>query len=910
MKVKILLIAVLLAVFVQGAVFAQTESADYYNRLGVQYYNQGNYAKAIECFLEAKAIYEKTVGKEHPDYATALNNLGLLYYSMGDYAKAESCYLEARAIWEKVFGKEHPSYAVTLNNLGGLYRSMGDYAKAESCYLEARAIVEKVLGKEHPDYAQSVNNLGELYYSMGDYAKAESCYLEARAIREKVLSKEHPSYATTLNNLGLLYYSMGDYAKAESCYLEARAIREKVFGKEHPSYAVTLNNLGGLYYRMGDYAKAESCYLEARAIWEKVLGKEHPDYATSLNNLGLLYKEMGDYAKAESCYLESRAIQEKVLGKEHPNYAVSLGNLYGLYLSKKEYTQALRFKQEQIKLKTNLINQNFSFQTEQQRDAYWKVNSVSFEESYSLSFYHPIPASNVLNYDNALFSKGLLLRTTNAVRDSIYASGNQALITQFEELGRLRQQISAQRQSGGNEAYIQSLETRAEALDKSLTQSSREFREFQADLAVNWQSVQKSLQAKEAAIEFVSFRIYDKKWTGKTQYAALVVKPGMKAPEWVPLCEESVLAELFAKLEGKRSQEQARILYDENGPALYNTVWKPLEKVLKGVTTVYYSPSGLLHKVSFNAIPVNAKSRLMDKYGLNLVSSTREIVYRNNKTAGKPQSAVVYGGLEYTVDADTMRREAQAYNVPGTRSGSRDLSFSVDPADYQQKTSGTTTWGYLEFTDTESKGIHELLITNRIPASLYNGVRGNKESFFSLNGKKTVVIHLATHGFFNKDIEKNYEEQARLQQSGQGPKVFENSLRRSGLVLAGANTWKQNPVEGAENGILLADEVAGMNLLGADLIVLSACETALGEVNNSEGVFGLQRAFKLAGAQTLIMSLWKVDDEATSILISEFYRNWLSGKSKQDTFKEAQRKVRSNSRYASPFYWAAFVMMD
>ncbi|MDR2700831.1 MAG: tetratricopeptide repeat protein, partial [Spirochaetaceae bacterium] len=488
------------------------------------------------------------------------------------------------------------------------------------------------------------------------------------------------SFAQTTEDylrLGVQYYNQGDFPKAIECFLEAKAIYEKTVGKEHPDYVATVNNLGVLYDSMGDYAKAESCLLESRAIREKVLGKEHPDYATTVNNLGALYYSMGDYAKAESCLLESRAIREKVLGKKHPYYAGSLDNLYGLYLDKKEYTKALTFKQEQITINTGLVNQNFSFQTEQQRDAYWNANSSSFEASYSISFFHPVPVSNILNYDNALFSKGLLLRTTNAVRDSIYASGNKALIAQFEELGRLRQQISTLRQSGGNEAYIQSLETQAEALDKSLTQSSAAFREFQADLAVNWQSVQKSLQAKEAAIEFVSFELYDKKWTGKTQYAALVVKPGMKAPEWVPLCEESVLAELFKKMEelrlsrrewllGELQLAQVQLLYDQYGPALYNAVWKPLEKVLRGVTTVYYSPSGLLHKVSFNAIPVNAKSRLMDKYDLNLVSSTREVIYLKTKTAGRPNSAVVYGGLDYTVNAATMREEALAYNVPVT----------------------------------------------------------------------------------------------------------------------------------------------------------------------------------------------------------------------------------------------------
>ncbi|WP_461252232.1 hypothetical protein, partial [Treponema sp. R8-4-B8] len=205
------------------------------------------------------------------------------------------------------------------------------------------------------------------------------------------------------------------------------------------------------------------------------------------------------------------------------------------------------------------------------------------------------------NYENALFTKCLLLRTTNAMRDAIYSSGNQTLIVQFEELGSLRQQISALQQSGGDETYIKNLESEAETLEKSLTQSSREYREFQADLAINWQSVQNSLQPNEAAIEFVSFKIYDKKWTNITQYAALVLRPGMTAPEWIPLCEESALTELFDRLIGRSPQVQARTLYNVLGEELYNAIWKPLEKSLEGVTVIFYSPSGLLHKVSFNA---------------------------------------------------------------------------------------------------------------------------------------------------------------------------------------------------------------------------------------------------------------------------------------------------------------------
>jgi Flp pilus assembly protein TadD len=897
----------------QGTEFGQT--AEEWIEHGTEYYIRGNYARAIECFLEVKEIYEKTLGKEHPDYATTLNNLGTLYDSMGNYGKAEVYHLEAAGILETVLGKGHPDYATSLNNLGTLYWNMGDYGKAEGYLLEAATIQETSLGKGHPSYATSLNNLGALYISMGDYGKTEGYLLQAADIMETALGKGHPSYATSLNSLGALYDRIGDYGKAEGYYLEAATILETALGKGHPDYATSLNNLGALYNRMGDYGKAEGFYLKATGILETALGKGHPDYARSLNNLGALYISMGDYGKAEGYHLEAAGIWETALGKGHPYYNTSLNNLYMLYLSTNNYTQALVSKKEADLLNTIAINQNFSFLSEQQRTAYWNANSYTFELSYSLSFFHPVQESNTLNYDNALLSKGILLRATNAVRDSIYSSGDIALIVQFEKLGQFRQQISALRQRGGNEAYIQTLEAEAEALDKSLTQASAEFREFQNDLNLNWQNVRDSLQPNEAAIEFVSFELYDKKWTGKTQYAALVLRHGMDAPVWVPLCEETVLAGLYEKLDALKTNWEGRpqdlakaltdLLYDELGHNLYTAVWQPLESVLGGVTAVYYSPSGLLHKVSFNAVPVNENLRLTDKYDLNLVSSTREVVYLKNKTAETPRSAVVYGGLRYDIDENTMRNEALAYNVLETETR---ISAALS-ADLSR--GGRGGWGYLMGTDREQLAIQRMLAANGVPPIVYSGAGGNEESFKALNGGGTSVIHLATHGFFIEDIEKSNDDRELLQRVGGGQKALENPLLRSGLILAGGNhAWANNPVAGVEDGILFADEVARMNLLGTELVVLSACETGLGGVNNSEGVFGLQRAFKLAGAKTIVMSLWEVDDRATVMLMEQFYRNWLSGKSKQEAMKEAQKSLRADERFTSPYYWAAFVLMD
>jgi CHAT domain-containing protein len=706
--------------------------------------------------------------------------------------------------------------------------------------------------------------------------------------------------------LGELCNKKGNYTKAEKHYLKAKAVREKIFGKKHLKYAESLNNIGLLYCIMSDYAKAESFFLEAKTIIEKVLGKEHSEYTKLLTYLGRVYHDMGDYTKAESYLLEAIAVGAKDLDKRYLDF-LSLNILFLLYLGVKEYKQALTKGKEAYQYNKNVINSFFSSFSEKERETIWNTYSTLFEASYSLSRFYDVPESHALNYDTVLFSKGLLLRTTNAIRDSVYSSGDENLIKQYHEFIRLNQRIGTLRQRGGvNENYIQELEKEAEVLDKSFTPASTAYmtanKELKDNLAIVWENVRDSLQPGEAAIEFVSFNLFDGEWTGIINYAALILRYGIETPVWVNLCEETDLAEFFKKLDGKDSPEQARILYKENGLALYALVWKPLEKILKEAKTVYYSPSGLLHKLSFNAIPVNEGTLLSSVYDLNLVSSTREIACRKNNASEKPSSAALYGGLEYDIDSDKTKQESQPDKNHETQ------IRSMPPEDIMRGGS----WQKLENSSLECSLIQKRLDANNIPVDLYDKERGNKKSFKNMNGKKTGVIHLATHGFFWADIEKNYEEMKRLEWLGVGKKTLEDPLMRSGLALSGANNgWKNKAVEGVENGILFAADIANINLVGTELVVLSACETGLGVVNNKEGVFGLQRAFKLAGTQTIIMSLWKVDDHATKEFMKQFYENWLSGgMNKQKAFKEAQRGLRETKEYSSPFYWAAFVMMD
>ena len=873
----------------------------------MQLYQTGNYSEM------AKLIENNRQSIENSGmYVSFLYLLGFAYTSMGDYPKAETTYLEEKAIHEKTVGKENQSYLQAITSLAYVYRMMGDNAKAETCYLEVKTIREKMTGKEHSGYVSSVSDLANLYQAMGDNAKAVTFYMEATAIQAKILGKENITYATTLNNLAATYYDMGEYIRAEACYRESVDILAKVLGREHPNYVLSLGNLGTVYRRLGNYDRAEAYYRDAKGIQERAVGKHHPAYAIPVKSLGDLYKEMGEFAQAETCYQEEKGIWERGFGREYPLHVRSLNDLGSLYLTAKNYPKAEAVKIEADQIVTAQIEKSFAVLSGRQRDLFWDVNKNHFEQSYSYA--HVNPANEIIahTYDNSLFTKGLLMRTANGIRDAIYSSGDHDLIEKYEQLGSIRQTITTMQSKDRPDLRMAGiLENRADSLDKALTIASAAYKDLKSDISMNWQSVRDALQIGEAAVEFVHYRFYDgKEYTGQTFYCAMVLKKDATAPARILLCEESQLQEVTKRDKGISDYNFTKQLYSGvKGEELYRLIWLPLESELQDVRTIYYSLSGMLHQIAYSAIPADSVL-LSDQYDLRLVSSTREITRLKKDQAGVPPkgSAAVYGGLLYDVDKDQLVAEARKVNSPTLTlpQGEEKMVAALLPKDVQRGAA----WGFLWGTETEAEEICKYLNERKIPHRLYTGTEGNEESFKRLSGTPAGIIHLATHGFFLADIENEYNREI-MQQLGSGRgKTAENPLLRSGLLLAGANNaWTgENIIEGVEDGILTADEIAQMNLIKTQIVVLSACETGLGEVKGSEGVFGLQRAFKLAGVETLVMSLWTVPDDATAELMSGFYKLWLSGKSKREAFAAAQQQVRED--YRETYHWAGFVMMD
>jgi len=898
-----------------------TNYATSLNNLAGLFLSMGRYSEAEPLFKEAMKIRKEVLGENHPDYAQSLNNLALLYNFMGRYTEAEPLYKEAMKIRKEVLGEKHPDYATSLNNLALLYNSMGRYSEAEPLYKETMKILKEVLGKNHPSYATSLNNLALLYYYMGRYIKAEPLYKEAMKIRKEVLGEKHPDYAMSLNNLAGLYKTMGRYSEAEPLYKEAMKIYKEVLGEKHTSYAGSINNLAVLYDDMGRYTEAEPLFKEALKIIKEVLGENHPDYATSLNNLALLYYYMGRYSEAEPLYKEAMKIIKEVLGEKHPYYAPSLNNLAGLYYKMGRYTEAEPLFIESNRNNINYIQNNFPFLSENQKKDFLKTIYYNFEVFYSFSKIRCKDNSSITSnmFDIRLASKGVILNSTVQMFSKIKSSGDENLINKYNELITLKATIIKaqdltieERKNRG--LNLKELESNAEEIEKELNKAAG----IDIFKNVNWQDLKNSLKPNEAAIEFVDFQYYDKRWTDTTFYMALMLKKDYEYPKLITLCTED---EIKSILSIPSENNNSYVRNNKTSIELYNKIWKPLEEYLTDVNSIYISPSGLLNKVSFSAISSANNELLCDKYDLHYVGNLKDVVLKKEEEKQIKSipnfTSVIFGGADFDLDSAKLKEYSSKFDTAEIkREGDPVILYSDKESYSPNQLVKNGKWTYLEGTKTEAENINSLFKSNNLNSIVYTGPDANKTALKAFSHTKTnnspTVIHIATHGFFFPEIKKDYEKMHLMQMGNQGLyRASDNPLMRSGLIFAGANTYWQDstPVHSGDNGILTAYEVSNMDLMNTELVVLSACETGLGDIRGGEGVYGLQRAFKVAGAKTIIMSLWKVPDKETVELMELFYTSWLSGMTKHEAFTRARKEMRN--RYpGDPYKWAAFVMVE
>ena len=889
--------------------------ATFSHNLAIQNSNIANYRNAIQLETEALQIREKILGKEHPNYATSLASLANYNFSLGDYKEAMRLETEALRIYEKSLGKEHPYYAESLNSLAGYSLLQGNYAEAICLVAEALQIQEKVLGKEHPDYAWSLDLLSLNYYLLGDYVKAARLSTEALNILQKTLGTEHPTYASSLEVLAACYASLENYAEAIRIGEKALDIEEQIFGKGHVNTSMYLNNLAYYNSLAGNYSEAIHFGTEALKISEKAYGKKSIDYdyATSLNNLGKYNYYLGKYSEAIRMGEEALAITENILGKNHPNTAKSLENL-ATYNWKIDNADAVGYCVDATEALSGIVKRTFADLTARERNLFWEQYKAWFEGTiHSIAYDMPSDSLTENGYNGALMAKGLLLNSEMELSTLLKESGDEEVANIYNNLKNLRLQINKLYEMPIAERPLDadSLERAAQGLERQLVQRSKVYGDYTANLVIGWKQVRQKLGSGEMAVEFVSFPLRN----DSVMYAAYCLRKDMPLPKMVPLFEERQLTGL-----------------DKNfyftSPALYNLIWKPLEGEMAGVTTIYFAPAGGLYNLPIESLPVDGSTYNSDIRNYRRLSSTRQLALRRDGV--EVTRAAVYGGLKYDVDTVALVNDSRKYRtVEPVQWSSRAVADSLNLRDGVYE---------LPATKIEAEEIDKALETARIDTKLYTDTIGTEASFKALSGSGVNALHIATHGFY-------WTEREAAQLDGLAflgtdiPTVVQEdkALTRSGLLFAGANTaLKGLPLpDGVEDGVLTAKEIAALDLRSLDLVALSACQTGLGEITG-DGVFGLQRGFKKAGTNTLLMSLWKVDDTATQLLMTQFYKNLLSGMGKYEALAAAQKYLRelevtekieytlfqqknydkpaveiiSTKKYADPKFWAAFVLLD
>ena len=964
-------------------IIAGKDNTDYatsmYN-LGLYHYSSGKFMEAIGYLKEAETLYKSLLGKNSQEYAKVLEDLSSIFSILGNYDSALKYLTDAVEILEGI-GNETAwhDHVYGLTRLASLYNSLDKYSEALATITKAETSQRKAFGMHNGDYIKILRDIAAYNIKLGYFAAAQGELDKAIRLAKIVYGHESVEYAEILGDLSHLQYKTGhnteaidsagaaltilykyinknadrmtaadfDYAISTSTYIisslssisslifQTREIFDttyKLIGQfleaidpqEYPSqYCTLLADIAYIKSLDNDFESAIELIRKYLEISADVYGTQTLDYAYYLNMEGVWYSNAGKYKEAIQKVMEAMAIADRLTDKKHNHNILYRMNLASLNAHENNIKELDRYATETSNLASALIKDSFAGMTADERAYFWEQYESWFgNEIHWLACTYKTEALISIGYNASLLSKGLLLNSEMEFSQLIRESGDKNAVSLFNEWISLRQQADRMREHPDTNTarVIDSLDATAYEKERLLMQKSKIFGDYTANLAINWQQVWDRLAPDEAAVEFVTFS----EGTDSTMYAAYILRKDLPKPVMISLFEEN---ELF-----ERSS-----LYWYITPFASRLIWKPLEKILEGINTVYFSPAGELYNIAIeNLQDTEGIGLLSDSKKYYRLSSTRELALRryDRENNGK---AAVYGGIYYAISYDAL--------VSCT------VNYSADYPTPDSLTAGSlrrTVYNaglpeYLPSTKIEAEKIKTILDKANIPTELYSEDNGTEASFKALSGKHTGLIHIATHGFYWN----GHEDLGKIDMSsGQVIKTRGQeytAMTRSGLLFSGASYSLSGHTlpDNLNDGILTAQEISTLDFRGLDLVVLSACQTGLGQISG-DGVFGLQRGFKKAGAKTLLMSLWNVDDKATQMLMEQFYRHLVYGMDKYQALHKAQKYLREYEEetvlpdnrnfmekrmdektrteyvpktilsrpYVSPRYWAAFIIMD
>jgi len=884
--------------------------------------------KEVKPLLDALQYYYETMKMlDDPTYLAVIGNLGYVLQEMGDYNGALAKYRSVIEDDKLLKAGDTLKHVVMLSNIGETYREMGYYNEALSNLQSAKRFIQKYKVPDVEQAASIENNLGLLYKGLNDFKNSEKSFDNAIRIyknaeledtepycstlsnksdllrllgrkeeglkildlalktREKYFGKNSENYANALSNYGLILYEMGELNRALDYFKEAYDIYKTTISNTHQSYANCLNSLSSCYYYKGDYKKAEEYKFEAISIVEKTLGKEHYKYISfALGTFDVLVAT-NQYQRAIQIISEASLLAKKKFGVNHDLYIRALINLASAKLFVHKYEESVNLFEEAIERKMNSLNSFFYVMSRENQVLYLEElqGEFSFYSTVLFNYSWIYPEADMKAKYEKYFNfhitlKSLLNKNSMEWQKKVSDSKDAAIISTYQKWKDLKKEL--------NDLYKGDLvmDQEAELIRKiNLLESNlKSGIGLDPQPTFTFKSLKDQLNEGEAVVDISKYTdITDTMRVDR--YAALVVQKNSGAPRCIFLSKK------------RFNDEKAVNYYNGKMDALeldtisYGLFYKELDMALGNTSKIYVSVKGIYNRINLQTLyNPQTKKYLIETKEIVSVPDLNAIASLTVK-GNNDDVAQLFGNPDFNYD---FRKDTQVKIKP--------------KPELIAKRFGLTNISDLPGTETEISGILKSLTTSNWKVKSYTRMEANEENLRKVKSPK--LLHIATHGYFLKDIESTDKKFLGFNTQ----KFKQLADVRSGLILAGAaiNTNDSVNVSSDKDGILTSREASVLNLTGTDLVVLSACQTGLGEETLNNGVIGLQQAFSNAGAKNLILSLWPVDDNATQLLMVKFYEYWLKDATNQtisSAFKKAQLDVKQ--KYSHPYYWGAFVLL-
>lgn len=840
------------------------------------------YFITIHDYESAKIALEKAQNifrnLNYSDYeGDDISEFAVLYIKQGEYHKVEEVVKQSieniYAKYDSTSSKLIPEY----NKLSELYLAIGLFLEAEEVNQTAVNLSEIHYGKNSLAYGESLFLRGKIYAAIGNNKQSIDYFKTSINILEKVLGSEHLAVAYAYQEIALTYLNHDKKElkqDAKKLLDNAKRIIDKNLGNQNIAYATVLKNLAKYYIVFEEYNQALSILTEANLIW-KQLEKDfkNPEGTAKINLLmAKILEKQGNTKDAINYYSKSITSYENIFDDKHPKYLHAKSQMGKLFYALKEDIKALELLNQTTSAYLEYIENYFPGLSEREKMQFWQMIRNDFEFYYCIavknSKHRPKALENVFNF--RLITKSLLLNSSLKMRKKILESDNELLIDLYKEWTTKRDLLDKKRHISSE--HKQEIKISEEDLLEDINLLEKElnketlFKENYKQKNITIKNIKNSLKENQYAVEIIRYRYYDQNLTDSIVYVALVVEGNSKKGI------KSIVLGNGNEMENKYFSFYTNSFKHELKDTLsYGVYWEKIHKYIGDNKEIFLSVDGIYNQINIDALEIGNNVYVLDKSQIVIISNSADIIdlqKNNNTESTKIKNATLIGNPNFYATGPKVNRPSV---------------------------------GQLDGTQVEIDNIGTLLKAKGYKVTALAQDSATEESFKQL--KQNSILHVSTHGFFIPDE----DDESLIKDMNDTYHTF----TRSGLVLTDGGYVIDEIITNngkIENGILTAYEVMNLSLEKTELVVLSACETGVGNVQLGEGVYGLQRAFLVAGAESVIMSLAKVPDEATAKLMSKFYEYWLASGNKRTAFKKAKQEVRKE--HPHPYYWGAFVLIE